>query len=57
MVFDDKINYKYCYDNCMYNCRDIKQVLVFEAYNMTANLDMMYKDIAKYFDLLFFSEH
>lgn len=56
MVFDDRINCKNCYDNCMYNCREAEQVPVFKAYNMTAKLDMMNKSITKYSNLLLSSK-
>ena len=40
----------------MYNRGETKQVTVLKTYNMMARLDMMYVDIAKYSDLLLFSE-
>lgn len=42
MVFDNKIDCKNCYDNYMYNNGNAGQVLVFEAYDITAKLDMIY---------------
>lgn len=42
MVFDNRIDCKNCYDNYMYNDRNAGQVLVFEAYDITAKLDMIY---------------
>lgn len=52
MVFDDKIDCKYCYDNNMYNCRKTRQVSVFKSYNMTTKLDIIYAGITKYSNLL-----
>lgn len=36
----------------MYNYGELGQVLVFEVYNVTIKLSMMYTDVTKYFDLL-----
>lgn len=52
MVFNDRIDCKYYCNNCIYNHEEVGQVPMFEAYNITAKLSMIYMDIAKYFDLL-----
>lgn len=42
MAFDNRIdNENYC-DNCIYNHRETVQVPMFETYNITGKLDMMY---------------
>lgn len=51
------MDYKYYYDNYIYNYKKIRQVLVFEVYDIIAKLSMMYMSIAKYFNLLLFSEY
>lgn len=56
IVFDDKIDCEYYYDNCIYNCEEIGQIPVFEVYDITAKLGMMYIGIVKYFNLLLSSK-
>lgn len=53
MAFDDRINCKNFYDNYIYNREEAKQVLVFEAYNITAKLGIIYTSTTKYFNLQF----
>lgn len=57
MEFNDRINHGYCCDNYIYNCREVKQVPVFEAYDKTAKLGIMYAGTAEYSDLLFSSKY
>lgn len=57
MIFDNKINHEYCYDNYIYNRRKSEQISVFGTYDITAKLGIMYPYIPKYSDLLFLSEH
>lgn len=52
MTFDDKIDCENYYDNCMYNCGGARQVLMFETYNLTKKLGMIYIEITKYFNFL-----
>ena len=56
IAFDDRINYEYYCDNCIYNRGEARQIPVFEAYDMTAKLGMMYAGIAEYSNLLFSSK-
>lgn len=56
IVFNKKINYKYDCDNYIYNCKEVRQLLKFKAYNMTAKLNIININIAKYFNLLLFNE-
>lgn len=56
MAFDDRIDRKYYYDNCVYNNIEKGQVQNFEAYNITPKLGMIYVRIKKYSDLLFYNE-
>lgn len=57
MTFDNRIDYKYYYDNYMYNREKVKQVSVLKTYNVTVKLGIIYTNTAKYFDFLFFSKH
>lgn len=52
IAFDNKIDYENYCDNCIYNRREIKQVSVFEAYNITAKLSIIYTGTTEYFSLL-----
>lgn len=56
MTFDDKIDYKNCYNNYIYNCEKARQVLVFEVYNIIVKLGIIYIGITKYFNLLLSDE-
>lgn len=56
IVFDDKMDLKYCCDNCMYNSVEVRLVLNFEAYNFIAKLGIIYASIKKYSDLFFKNE-
>lgn len=56
VVFNDKIDCEYCFDNYMYNYREVRKVLMFNTYNTITKLDIIYTDIVKYFNFLFFSE-
>lgn len=56
IVFDDKINYEYYCDNCIYNRGEVGLVPIFKAYNMNAKLGIMYANTAEYSNLLFFSK-
>lgn len=56
MAFDDRIDWENCYDNCMYNRGEAGQVPVFEVYNVTAKLRMMYAGTTEYTDLLLSGE-
>lgn len=51
------MDYKYYYDNCIYNNIKIGQIRDFEVKNITAKLDMIYIYTKKYFDLLFYNKH
>lgn len=57
MTFDIRIGCEYYYNSYIYNYRETEQILVFKTYNLTARLNMMYMDIVKYFNHLFFSEY
>lgn len=52
MAFNNRIDYKNCCNNCIYNCREIGQIPVFKAYNIIAKLGMKYIETTKYFNLL-----
>lgn len=52
LAFDNRIDCENCCDNYIYNYREVEQIPVFEAYNMTAKLDMMYKGVTEYSNLL-----
>lgn len=52
MAFDNRIDYKNCCNNYIYNCSKIGQISVFKAYNIIAKLDMKYIETIKYFNLL-----
>lgn len=56
MTFDDKIDRENCCNNCIYNRREAGQVPVFEAYNVTAKLGIMYAGTTEYSDLLLSGE-
>lgn len=56
IIFDAKISCKYYDNNCMYNRGNVGQLLIFETYNMTARLGIIYVGIAKYSNLLFSSK-
>lgn len=56
IAFDDKIDHKYCCNNCIYNYKEAGQVPVFKVYNAIAKLNMMYAGIVEYSDLLFSSK-
>lgn len=42
ITFKDGINHKNCCDNCIYNRKKARQVLIFAAYSIIAKLNMMY---------------
>lgn len=50
------MNYKYYYDNYMYNCIKVEQVLNFEVYNVTAKISMIYANTIEYSNFLLFGE-
>lgn len=52
MAFDDRIDHENCCDNCVYNHGEVKQIPVFEIYDVTAKLGMIYASITEYSDLL-----
>ena len=54
--FDNRIDYENCYDNGLYNRGKVRRVPIFEAYDMTAKLGMIYADITKYSNLLLSGE-
>ena len=54
--FDNRIDYENYYDNGIYNCGKIRQVPIFEAYDVTAKLGMIYADIMEYSNLLLSGE-
>lgn len=56
MTFDARIGHEYCCDNYMYNRKKTEQVPVFEIYNVTARLGIIYVGIAEYSNLLLSSE-
>ena len=56
MTFNDKIDCENYCDNCMFNIREVGQVLVFEAYDLIAKLGMMYTDTTEYSNLLLSGE-
>ncbi len=56
IAFDNRIDHEYCSDNCIYNCEEAGQIPVFEAYDVTAKLGMMYAGTAKYSNHLFSSK-
>lgn len=56
IAFNDRIDYEYCCDNYIYNCKDIRQISVLETCNMTAKLGMIYTGTVKYSNLWFFSK-
>lgn len=56
IVFDNRIDYEFCYDNYMYNHEKTGQVLVFAAYDMIAKLGIIYVGTPEYSDLLLSSE-
>ncbi len=57
MLFDDTINCKYCCNNYIYNRGEVGELPVFEAYNVTAKLGVIYAGIPEYSDLLLSSNH
>lgn len=50
------MDYKYYYNNCMYNNIETKQVPNFEIYNIIAKVDIIYICIMDYSDLFLFNE-
>lgn len=52
-IFDDKIDCVYGYGNYIYNYWKIEQISIFEIYNLTVRLRIIYGYIVEYFDLLF----
>ena len=56
IVSDNKIYCENCYNNCMYNCEKTRQVLVFNTYDVTTRLDIMYIGIIEYSNILFLSK-
>ncbi len=57
MALDDRIDHEYFCDNYIYNYREVRQIPVFKAYDITIKLDMIYTDIAKYSDHLFSNKY
>lgn len=51
MAFDDGIDCENCYKNYIYYRKETGQVPVFEAYNMTGKLDIIYAGTTEYSDL------
>ncbi len=56
ITLDDRINREYCCDNYIYNHGEAGQIPVFETYNVTTKLGMIYMSIVEYSDLLFSSK-
>lgn len=52
MAFDDKIDCEYCYDNYIYNRGEARQVQVFDVYDLTTKLGIIYVSLAEYSNLL-----
>lgn len=57
MIFNDKMDYRYYYDICIYNYIEAGQVLKFEVYNVTIKIDMIYVDTTEYSNLLLFDKY
>lgn len=57
MAFDNRLKYENYCDNFIYKKTKTKQVPKFDDYNITAKLNMIYKHIIKYLNLLFFKKH
>ena len=56
IIFDNKIDCKYYYNNYIYNRVKASQVLDFKAYNITAKQGIIFARIIKYSNFLFLSE-
>lgn len=56
MVLNDKMDCKYCWDNCIYNNVEAGQVSNFEVYNIIAKLNIVYAYTKEYSDLFFYDE-
>lgn len=56
MLFNNRINCEYYYNNCIYNYIKAGQVSDFKVYNITTKLGIIYIYIIEYFNLLLFSE-
>lgn len=52
ITFDNKIDCDNCYDNCIYNHKEARQIPVFKTYNVTTRLDIIYVDTMEYSDIL-----
>lgn len=57
IIFYNKINCKYYYNNYIYYYKEIKQLSMSKTYNMIIKLDIMYANLAKYSNFFLFYEH
>lgn len=57
MTIDNWLNHNNYYDNYIFKGVEAEQVPEFNMYNMTARMEIMYKHIAKYANLLFSTKH
>lgn len=51
ITFDDRIDYEYCCDNYIYNCRKTRKIPIFDTYNLIAKFGIIYIGIVEYFNL------
>lgn len=56
MLFDNKLKYNNYYDNYIYKKIEIRQILMFDSFNIITRLSIIYKHIFQYLNLLFFNK-
>lgn len=56
MLFDNKLKYNNYYDNYIYKKIEMRQILMFDSFNIIIRLSIIYKYIFQYLNLLFFNK-
>lgn len=57
MIFNDKIDCVNFCNNCIYNYKEAREVQVFKIYNIIAKLNIIYINITKHINYLFFDKY